>query len=314
MQKIMCIGSKAFPGVNAVFENGRALGLWDKAFVEDVGRPNELLNYKMLVFGAYHQGYERLLRLPGIKKVILWTSSPGQTAFRERDILEYVFTLLRRDLIDELWFGSKDFAEVVRVEDNTHYFPYPVALDLISQYLPKDEISEDKRNHQVSLFSPDDPRKNLMVQYQGFLLAQRGDSKLILHSNVFQDQAQHFINNYGWLEKPEYYRVLANCRINLAVFPFESFAYSVVEAILAGAIPIVSQTVKDNLGLPDLVPLVRNVDSPVQVSEVINNLVAMSSGQVVALRKELQGAIKGLAKKNNTALSKFLDVRLGVQA
>lgn len=311
MKDYLFITSKLFPGVSAVGWHGSSLGLWDVVNIEDLHRPNDFFDYTTWIFGAYHESYERLFKIPGMKKVCCWTSSPGQVGFREKEIFNHVMELAVSGVLSELWLGSKEIFEVLKEESWAHYMPYPIDLGQLKGLIPSSGLSDLARMRNVALFCPDDPRKNIVVQYQGFLLAQREYKSLVLHTNVIKDQPAHFINNYGWLSQKDYFNVLHNCGIVLAVFPFESLAYSVIEAVMMGCIPIVSVTVEENL-FSDNSVIVENVDSPIHVSKQIIRILKWSSEKIVEERKNSLESLECLAQRHNAGLKKFLSERSGV--
>lgn len=296
--------SKAYPGVCSVADHGLSLGLWDKAFVED-HTPGGLASYDRVILGAWHPSYEPFLRLRA-RKALLWTSSPGQSAFREKDVLRLVNHLAIQGIF-RLWFGSAELAEVWRPEEFAAHFPYPVSVDLLSRGVPEVPVPDERRRMGVSLFSPDDPRKNLMAQYQGFVLAKREENGLSLFSNCCRDQPGSMVNNYGWLPRAQLEHVLAACRTNLSVFPYESFSYATVEAIMAGAIPIVSPAVAANLRLHESSAVVANVDSPREIARAI--LAVCRLGADVAAEKNGLDVecVRLLASENNAALKALID-------
>lgn len=306
--KILAVVSKSYPGVCAVLEHGRHLGLWDTAFLENLKNVDEIKGYDLVILGAYHPGYEQLLN-KSQKFVLLWTSSPGQTGFREVDVLKKVFSLYQDKSINELWFGSKEFVEIFKKEENVFHFAYPFSIELIENELSKDKVEHEFAKNNVGFFSPKDPRKNLFVQYHAFVIAQRKNKKLVLHNNVSTDQPSNWIHNYGWIPKQEYFKLLSHCVVSLHVFPFESFCYSAAEAIICGSIPVVSSTVVHNLGLPVFTEI-RQVDSPVEISEMIVKLTNMEEDVLEEMRIKFKNSIKVLAKKNNSVLEKFLNSRL----
>jgi len=183
--KTLALVSRHYPGVASVFSHGRSLGLWDVGFVEDIRNVNELSSYSLVIFGAYHQLYEQVMRSgKKQKKVLLWTSSPGQTGFREIDILKRVFQLHKEGYIHELWFGSEEFSEIFKNDENVFHFPYPFSLKFMENNLPKLKSNLEVTKNNVALFSPRDPRKNLFVQYHAFVLAQR-ECKDLVFANFF---------------------------------------------------------------------------------------------------------------------------------
>lgn len=158
----------------------------------------------------------------------------------------------------------------------------------------------------IFLFAVNEPRKNLFVQYHGFLIAKRENKGLTLHTNVVSDQPEIYINNYGWLPREQYNNIIKNSKLSLQVYPFESFSYQTVETILLGCLPIISPSVRDNLSLPREI-VVWNIDSPIEIAKKINEIDAWPKEQYEAMLQQCQTKVKEITNAQNKYLKIILE-------
>lgn len=118
-----------YPGVAAVGAHGASLQLWDLFYTNSL--PNLNLAYSEIILGAWHPDYQNIINTFKGKITLLWTSSPGQTQFREINILAQIINLLNANKIHTLFFGSKEFYEMFKETPRVQWFPYPFAEELI---------------------------------------------------------------------------------------------------------------------------------------------------------------------------------------
>lgn len=299
--KILVISPKEFVGVSAVFDNGYKLGLWDFVYLQDLDT-KKLSEYEHIIFGAYHPEYEKLFPLVKCKKSILITSSIGQVEqANEQQLLERIIYLAHKNIIDEVYFGSKDFYDCFKtIIKNSNHFPYPIHILEIKQSLIK-----SKKN--IGLFAPNHFRKNIFNQI--FACRKIGiDNRfnIKLHTNIPIKVTGLDIVNYNWLPKEDYHKLLSEMWVALSCFHTESFAYSVVESILNGTIPIISPCIRDNFNLPKEI-MVINIDSVTAISDRLNEIIKLEDILYQSLLSKCQNNIIEISNSNNNNLKKLLE-------
>ena len=278
------------PGVEAVGKAGQALGLWKYMNVSTI--VNTIVEDDFIIWGAWHEYYNREIRKHRCKQGRLICSSLGQMEMSgiELEWLTYDFKLLEKGVLDYIFFGSKDAYEVYKTRhENVRWFPYPVYQ---STNLLKSQST--KIPNSVGIFLPSTPRKNILNQKAACELARRSILDL-----------QVFTNEKGWLPEKEYYELLGKMRIVLNITHVESFSYATIDAIQHGVLPIVSPCVQHNLDLPDEV-MVSNPDSPLDISGMLITLLRYDEDIYVDILSKCTRAIESLAKRNNRALGELL--------
>lgn len=241
--------------MSRVFEEGEKLGLW--RFVRMEGPRVTIPSARAYILGAWHPQYQQLL---GAEKTgVLWTSSAGEMEMEPVEI-GYLGGILHDPRIGFIWFGDPSLAKVY--PQKGFYAPYPLSPDL--------EIPQVEKRHAVALFNPGGLKKNNLNQLLAVALAQREDPDLVLETNLggyrdLMDRLGIRYHLHPWLPREQYHRVLASCRMNLAVSWAETFNYQVAEAGLLGVPSVVSPTVP----LPGF--RVQDPNNPLNIALVLHN-------------------------------------------
>lgn len=303
--KIISLCPEYFPGVCSVFENMRDLKLCE--FIKLGGKEVQIPLSEFYLLGAWLPEYENLIK--ELKKAqakigIVWTSTTAQMEQTPNGIelkyLEKILEMLKNNEIDYLFFGDKNLFQYYEGRKGIHPFFYPISIKLIEQYKANKTI-----DNTIGLFVPNSPRKNIMGQIYAFLLSARKNTNLMLYTNTGVDAFEKNITSYGWLKEEEYHDLLGKMKIILHCTHTESFGYAVVEAIMMGVLPIMSPCIKDNLNLPEEI-CVNNPDSPIKISEKINEIMAWPKEHFDETLSKCQLIIKELAQNNNFKLKEML--------
>lgn len=164
-----------------------------------------------------------------------------------------------------------------------------------------------KRN--FLLFCPTHPRKNILNQIYGFILATKENSNIFLHTNS-QIRIQHpQIKYYDWLEKKDYEELLKKIDFSLQVFHTESFCYGYVESMIRGIPAICSPCVYNNFRLQLMYPLIiENPDSVIEISKIIIMLSNITENTKKYISNECKYNMKKFAEENNHKLKDLMIV------
>lgn len=302
--KVLMTCPEIYVGVRAVAINGEALGLWKFISLEEL-KKEVLKDYDLVIFGAFVDKYLDLLPFCK-KKAFCWTSSPGQVemsggGYVEIDFLNKIMVLLKEKKVDYVFIGSKELFECLK-NDGIFWFPYPFSIRLLDRFIPDNPgFIPDS----VGLFAPFHPRKNHFVQIHAFRLSNLKKAELVLHTNTKLKTFGNIVYT-PWLPDEEYYKLIANMKITLQIFHCESFAYSAVESVMLGTIPIVSPCIQQNLDLPDQVRI-KNPDSPVEISKKIDEIIELSPEAYASLIRECQKRVANIIVRNNKELKLLLE-------
>ena len=241
MSKIIAVCPKEYPGVNAVFRHGAALGLWTHLHLEDTIPENDFV-----ILGAWHPSYEEYLDKH--RCVVYLTSTFGQMEFSNNQIeIQYIpmfIELLNKNRIKAILAGWKEVADYFndRVKEKSFYCPYPFS----EAYLK--EIKEGafiKEPNSVGIFLPCAPRKNTFNQ---LLAAVKSGMKI--YTNLPYNFENPNINKIEWLSNEEYFLFISRLTLTLHCTFTESFSYAAAESLMLGTLPIVSLQISENLNLP----------------------------------------------------------------
>jgi len=273
----------AYPGISSVFRHLRDAGLcadFEREPYYTAGgfpRWDDAPEGSVLLLGG-HTRYGPMLRQPGLKKYVLWTSAPLQSEMAEGEIktLRQVFEHLAADRLDGVLFGDARMYQAYEHEHpgKVHWFPYPVASP--PAYLPGRPFAD--REAAVSLFFPQHPRKNTFAQFLAVREAHRRSGlPTRVVTNCLPPVPVRGLNQLGWLSRPSYLHVLTNARLNLHVTVTESFGYQVIDALGQGVPSLVSETVARNLfhhqrrGISNLVSaaVMEDFENPVEMAASI---------------------------------------------
>lgn len=312
--RILFITSKVFPGICSVGNHGRGLGLWDLGFVEG-GLPS-LADYDgVILAGTLVQGFDVQnafkdmivkCNAADVPVGVLCTSSIGQMEFtlniEPALLLSWLGWLEKRE-IDFLFVGSKDLYELVKA-DRVRHFSYPVMAAAFEKSQHGLKIPDS-----VGLFLPGHPRKNVQNQVAAVILAGRVRPGLRGYTNLknYLDLNPEIFEIFGWLpDIVEYWSVVSKMKIVLHVSHTESYAYAVAEAVSLGTLPIISQTIRDNLGLPQEL-VVRNPDSALEIASRITQILELSDVRYAEVLASAKAAFGASVAVQNAALRRLLD-------
>ncbi len=234
-------------------EEGAKLGLWEFVLIDKEEIRIPPADYYIL--GAWHPVYEQLLSLNG-KKVVLWTSSVGEMGFEPIE-QEYLDRILKDPRIDFVWFGDKSLGEIYN--NKGFYAPYPLdAKSIIKPDVKKENI--------ITLFCPAGHKKNVLNQLYAIKLFQKEHPNAILRTNIPMENWNYLDIKYiqhPWLPRPEYEKLIASARVNMACSFAETYNYQCAEALLLGTISVISNTIP----LPGFIA--NNPNSPLEIYEAM---------------------------------------------
>jgi hypothetical protein len=187
--------------------------------------------------------------------------------------------LLEKGRIDFVLMGSRDCFEIFKSKNKNIKRFYNV--------VDKEKILKHKKPVRkvdaVSLFMPFTSRKNIINQICAMKLVQEKKPYLLYLNNLrmLPSQSQNFFNqlfkfigvayvDLGWMKKPQYYEAIQKVKAGLQVTINEAHNLVLHEHIILGT-PVVYSSVVD--WLPKDEATVYNLDSPVEISEKISNVI-----------------------------------------
>ena len=158
------------------------------------------------------------------------------------------------------------------------------------------------------LFCPTHPRKNILNQIYGFILATKENKNIFLHTNS-QVRIPHLqIKYYDWLERKDFEELLLKIDFSLQVFHTESFCYGYVESMMKGIPSICSPCVFNNFNLRLMYPLmIENPDSVLEISKTIIMLSNTTEITKKYISNECKYNIKKFAEENNQKLKDLIN-------
>lgn len=314
-KKISFVSSMDYPGVSSVGLHGERAGLWDFNYLE-VLTPSSIADMKsdILIFGAYHPDYGRLLQ-GSFGKVGYYVTSSSfeveQTGSLELQQLQHILKLLGRDEINFVLFGDPSLAAVFSRDPlldslnayglkKIYHAPYPLNPNIT----PPDVDKIDG----VSLMCPAKLSKNILSQLMAVKLLQSEiggchSPTMVLYTNLSSYHSRLNLLGVrcelsGWIPQHDYYLLLSRMKINLACSFAETLNYNVFESSMLNTTSIVSPAVEWYAKLfPDLV--VANSNNPLQIKEKVREWLDFDFSEV-------RGIVLQYARKNNMRLEEIL--------
>lgn len=299
--KILCISSKAHPGVSAVFQNFiQIVENSQHKYVEDLEYKDICCGNDMVIFGAWHNDYSNLIQNCEGKRAILWTSSVSQMQTTPEEIEVKIFNQLVDGVgkwFDYLLIGDKDLAEMYKSE-KILWFPYPIAFS--------DHPLMEKKENVFGLFCTDHFRKNILNQILATKHAHKQYPSILLITNCYKKDEG--IIPTGWLEKEAYAESLKKITFGLNVFPHESFAYSFSELMMRGVPTLCSKRIAENFKLPKYLRHhleIQDSDSSMEISEAILILSCLGEKHRNQLSSTCKEYIKLFSLERNREVNKL---------
>ena len=202
--------------------------------------------------------------------------------------VKYLTDLLLDPRVKFIWFGD---ASLGKVHEKGFYAPYPLSPDL--------EIPRVEKRDAIALFNPGGLKKNNLNQLLAVKLFQRNNPGWLLETNLGAYQGQMDLLGvkyqlHPWLPRDQYQRLLASCRVNLAVSWAETLNYQVAEAGLLEVSSVVSRTVP----LPGF--RVHDPNSPIEIADRLFYAIRHQASMDIRRR------VEAVALRNNQLLKDAL--------
>lgn len=185
----------------------------------------------------------------------------------------------------------------------SHNCPYPLDVKRVLAH-----EAEVEKEDAIGMFLPfHNKQKNVYGQLAACKILQR-DNQLKLYTNGMSPSQRRFANilglsykDLGFLPEDEYYRWIQKFKLMLHITLSESFAYAVMDALLLGTPCLVSPAI--NWVDPSLGLTVENLDSPVEIAEKMEEVIASPP-----LTERVQEHALKVAEENNRNLIKLFNL------
>lgn len=296
MPKIIAVCPVEYPGVNAVFRHGAALGLW-----EHINLKTELPKNDFVILGAWHPSYEEYLDKH--QCTVYLTSTFAQMEFSHNQIeitnQGTIQKLLQDNRIKAVLSGWQDTSDFLTeyFPARSFYCPYPFSEEFITSQVLQVEKSKEK---EIGIFLPFAPRKNILNQ----ILA-ASSSGLKTYTNLPFDSLKN-IHKVEWLSEMNLYTFISKVTMTLHCTFTESFCYSTAESLVLGTIPIVSIQIADNLGLTESI-VCKQVDSVKTIKEKILEIAGLSETEYKGILEYQKFGFRERIKANTVLTKDVLD-------
>jgi len=310
---ILTVCPEAYPGTTSVLKHYNVSGL---TVHSDEISPKTVNDKKMVILGGWnHIYYEAIQRVnsANVPVGLFWTSSVGQMDFsdngREVTFIHLISDLVRSGMIDKI-FGATpsvvDFWEKVVDPDKVVLLPYAFDWEESQTHINTDIPVGDRW---VDLFCPADTRKNVLVQTHAAKIADVNlhYSGLKPRYRWFADLIGAKFTDMGWMNKDRYYKAVQGMKLGLQVTYAETFDYVVAEHFAMKRPCLISTVMGSWVGKKlwkDL--MVQNLDDPIEVADLIMNIVDMSPRKWKSLNTRCHNFMKTEAERRNAIATDVL--------
>ncbi|GAH19267.1 unnamed protein product [marine sediment metagenome] len=292
-----------FPGVSQVFKELELLNLAKHIYVNQL---NQIKPSDTVIFGAWHPQYSLYLRrCKAKKKYISWHSPLAQAELNnEPELIRLILDLKKKGIIQGIVHMDEDNYKIFGGE-NDFYLPHPFSTDRFKEQRKKYAKAVDLKS--ISFFTAfGNKQKNIMCQLGGISLAQK-KHPVMLHVNDMPEVYRRFCDtlgikytDHGFIPEDKYYEMIYGTKLGLQVSVSEAFNYVVAIFLALGTPCIVSPAIAENFKIEeDPVLRVKNIDSPVEISRKINDILEMDEEEYKVLSNECVERIEKLSVKNN---------------
>ena len=299
--KIVCIGTKGYPGASRVLRDLAGIGLATFCYLEDL---KAVPSASIVVFAAWHPSYNALMSKIDAKKFVCWTSPALQTELNDPEI-EFLSYVIRHEEISGIWFGDDHLAKTFN--ERGFYLPYPIDISQIYQYKTENQPKKD-----VGLFSAlQNKQKNVLTQFVAFKMLQQKYADVILHTNRLSPTQRTFATilgikfaEHGYLPDKEFFTLVQSVKGQSHVFLSESFSYATMESIILGTPCLMSVKVAKNMGIDEPELTVKDVDDSDEIAEKLEQLLTREDYDLFREKVRVLGT--DTAEKHNSYLKQHL--------
>ena len=310
--RVATVCPENFPGVTQTMRAMEATGYTKHyPYSKDKGFSSDIYEYDYIILGGWIDDYETVIKRHK-RCSILWCSSLGQMEQSgEMQLFNKVSYLANRGDLDMLLVGSRDlYYAMSGAVRRIMYMPYPV----FDKEIPEFNYRR-KRANTIGFFMPTHPRKNILNQLYAVVLLSRNSSEsltditLVTNINGVTSSKGLNVENTGWLRRKTYLNAIKRVKVGLHVTHTESFGQQALEYMLAGTPVILSPVVAVNLEVgEELAPLVVwNVDSVVEISQRLFEILTMKEEDYKFLSQKVYVHAKSLANKRNNEFRMFME-------
>ncbi len=292
-----------FPGVSQVFKELGHLDLAEHIYINQL---NEVKPSDTVIFGAWHPQYSLpLRRCKSKKKYISWHSPLAQAELNnESEFIRLILDLKKKGIIQGIVHMDYDNYKIFGGE-NDFYLPHPFSTDRFKEHRKKYAKAVDPKS--ISFFTAfGNKQKNIMCTLGGVSRTQK-KYPVMLHVNGMPDVYRRFSDtlgikytDHGFIPEDKYYEMIYGTKLGLQVSVSEAFNYVVAIFLALGTPCIVSPAIAENFKIEeDPVLRVKNIDSPVEISRKINDILVMDGEEYKVLSDDCIEIVEELSVRNN---------------